>query len=55
MIQSDETWPFSMSVVSKLTDLSPRQIRYYETHELVMPERTDGNKRLFSMNDLRGC
>ena len=43
---------FSMSVVSKLTDLSPRQIRYYETHELVMPERTDGNKRLFSMNDL---
>ena len=41
-----------MSVVSKLTDLSPRQIRYYETHELVMPERTDGNKRLFSMNDL---
>ena len=37
---------FSMSVVSKLTDLSPRQIRYYETHELVMPER------LFSMNDL---
>ncbi|WP_171002251.1 MerR family transcriptional regulator [Staphylococcus sp. U] len=43
---------FSMSVVSKLTELSPRQIRYYETHELITPERTEGNKRLFSMNDL---
>ena len=43
---------FSMSVVSKLTELSPRQIRYYETHELITPERTQGNKRLFSMNDL---
>lgn len=29
---------FSMSVVSKLTELSPRQIRYYETHELVKPK-----------------
>ncbi|GGG85934.1 MerR family transcriptional regulator [Staphylococcus pragensis] len=43
---------FSMSVVCKLTDLTARQIRYYETHELVKPERTEGNKRLFSLNDL---
>ncbi|KAB2479924.1 MerR family transcriptional regulator [Staphylococcus arlettae] len=43
---------FSMSVVSKLSELSPRQIRYYETHELLKPTRTDGNKRLFSLNDL---
>lgn len=43
---------FSMSVVCKLTELSARQIRYYETHELVKPERTSGNKRLFSLNDL---
>ena len=40
---------FSMSVVCKLTELTARQIRYYETHELVMPERTEGNKRLFSL------
>lgn len=38
---------FSMSVVSKLTELSPRQIRYYETHELITPERTEGNKGYF--------
>ncbi|EGQ4454529.1 MerR family transcriptional regulator [Staphylococcus pseudintermedius] len=43
---------FPMSVVSRLTELSARQIRYYETHELVIPSRTEGNKRLFSLNDL---
>ncbi|MGT2341600.1 MerR family transcriptional regulator [Staphylococcus aureus] len=43
---------FSMSVVSKLTDLTPRQIRYYETHELIKPERTEGQKHICSLNDL---
>lgn len=43
---------FPMSVVSRLTELTARQIRYYETHELVKPSRTEGNKRLFSLNDL---
>lgn len=43
---------FPISVVMKLTDLSARQIRYYETLELIIPERTAGNQRLFSMNDL---
>ncbi len=52
MMQSDEICGcLSMSVVSKLTDLTPRQIRYYETHELIKPERTEG-ERLFSLNDL---
>jgi len=36
----------------KLTDLSARQIRYYEQHELIAPARTDGNQRLFSFNDI---
>lgn len=43
---------FPMSVVTKLSELSARQIRYYETHELVKPQRSEGNKRLFSLNDL---
>lgn len=43
---------FPMSVVMKLTELTARQIRYYETHDLVTPQRTEGNQRLFSMNDL---
>ncbi|UBH14103.1 MerR family transcriptional regulator [Macrococcus armenti] len=43
---------FPMSVVMKLTELSARQIRYYESQSLISPERTRGNQRLFSMNDL---
>lgn len=38
---------FSMSVVCKLTDLTARQIRYYETHELVKPERTEETSDCF--------
>lgn len=43
---------FSISIVMKLTALTARQIRYYEQHELIHPERTDGNRRLFSFNDV---
>lgn len=43
---------FPMSVVMKLTELTARQIRYYESQKLIQPERTSGNQRLFSMNDL---
>lgn len=43
---------FPISSAMKLTGLSARQIRYYESLSLVVPERTEGNHRLFSMNDL---
>ncbi|WP_085992338.1 MerR family transcriptional regulator [Oceanobacillus senegalensis] len=43
---------FSIGIVMKLTELSARQIRYYEENELVFPERTSGNQRLFSFNDV---
>jgi Predicted transcriptional regulators len=43
---------FPMGIVMKLTDLSARQIRYYEQHELIVPARTSGNQRLFSFNDV---
>jgi MerR family glutamine synthetase transcriptional repressor len=43
---------FPIGTVMKLTDLSARQIRYYEQHELIAPARTDGNQRLFSFNDI---
>ncbi|MGI2327148.1 MerR family transcriptional regulator [Planococcus sp. YIM B11945] len=41
-----------ISIVMQLTDLTARQIRYYEEHELIRPARTEGNKRLFSLNDV---
>lgn len=41
-----------ISIVMQLTDLTARQIRYYEEHGLISPARTDGNKRMFSLNDV---
>ncbi|WP_216827900.1 MerR family transcriptional regulator [Alkalihalobacterium elongatum] len=43
---------FPIGIVKQLTELSARQIRYYEEHELVHPVRTNGNQRLFSFNDI---
>lgn len=43
---------FPIGIVQRLTDLTARQIRYYEQHELIHPERTEGNQRLFSFNDV---
>lgn len=41
-----------ISIVMQLTDLTARQIRYYEDNGLISPARTDGNKRMFSLNDV---
>ena len=43
---------FSIGIVKSLTDLTARQIRYYEEHQLIHPARTSGNQRLFSFNDV---
>lgn len=41
-----------ISIVMQLTELTARQIRYYETHHLIQPHRTEGNRRMFSLNDV---
>lgn len=43
---------FPIGIVMQLTELSARQIRYYEENGLVSPARTEGNRRLFSFNDV---
>jgi MerR family glutamine synthetase transcriptional repressor len=43
---------FSIGIVMQLTELSARQIRYYEEHQLITPMRTEGNRRVFSLNDI---
>lgn len=43
---------FPIGTVMKLTDLSARQIRYYEDHQLIIPERNSGNRRMYSLNDM---
>ncbi|MCP8858035.1 MerR family transcriptional regulator [Latilactobacillus fuchuensis] len=41
-----------IGTVMKLTGQTARQIRYYEAQQLVLPERTAGHQRLFSLNDV---
>ncbi|MFC4402132.1 MerR family transcriptional regulator [Gracilibacillus xinjiangensis] len=48
----DHKATFPISVVEELTQLSGRQIRYYEEQGLIAPERNLGNRRLFSLNDI---
>jgi MerR family glutamine synthetase transcriptional repressor len=43
---------FPIGTVMKLTELTARQIRYYEEHQLISPARTDGNRRMYSLNDI---
>src|SRR5690554_1899451 len=43
---------FPIGIVMQLTDLTARQIRYYEEHQLISPARTDGNRRMFSLTDI---
>lgn len=38
--------------VMQITNLSARQIRYYEEHELVEPMRSEGNRRMFSLQNV---
>ncbi|KMO62872.1 MerR family transcriptional regulator, partial [Lacticaseibacillus rhamnosus] len=41
-----------IGTVMLLTDLTARQIRYYETQGLVKPQRNAGNHRTYSLNDV---
>lgn len=41
-----------IGTVMKLTELSARQIRYYEEQRLLVPERNEGNRRMYSLNDV---
>ena len=38
--------------VMQITNLSARQIRYYEEHGLVEPMRSEGNRRMFSLQNV---
>lgn len=49
----DETQAlFPIGAVKEATGLTERRIRYYETLELLMPRRTQGNQRLYSQHDI---
>ena len=43
---------FTMAIAVKLTGVESYRIRRYEEGGLLTPERTGGNQRLFSANDI---
>lgn len=43
---------FPIGTVMRLTGLTARQIRYYEDYQLVIPQRSSTNRRLYSLNDV---
>lgn len=43
---------FPIGTVMELTELTARQIRYYEQQGLIEPQRSDTNRRLYSLNDV---
>jgi MerR family glutamine synthetase transcriptional repressor len=47
---NDSIYP--ISVVMSMTNLTARQIRYYESHELIKPARSKGNQRLYTPQDV---
>ena len=48
----DRSGVFSIGVVARLTGLHEQTIRQYERLGLVEPQRSPGNTRLFSENDV---
>ncbi|WP_018921383.1 MerR family transcriptional regulator [Salsuginibacillus kocurii] len=42
----------TIGIVSELTGLSERKIRYYEERKLLFPERTNGGTRKYSFADV---
>lgn len=44
---------FTLSVAADLLGLHPRTLRIYEEKHLVVPARTDGNRRRYSQNDIQ--
>ena len=44
---------FTLSVAADLLGLHPRTLRIYEEKGLVIPSRTEGNRRRYSQNDIQ--
>nr|WP_106587720.1 MerR family transcriptional regulator [Salsuginibacillus halophilus] len=42
----------TIGIVSELTGLTERKIRYYEERKLIFPDRSSGGTRKFSFHDI---
>lgn len=56
MFQNEQSFKtkkvITIGIVSELTGLSERQIRYYETRKLLFPERSKTGIRKYSFQDV---
>ncbi|MBD3419017.1 MAG: MerR family transcriptional regulator [Chitinivibrionales bacterium] len=43
---------FAIGTVAEILNVKPRVLRFYEERGLIHPTRTDGNRRLYSLNDI---
>ena len=43
---------FPISVAAEILEVNPRTLRIYEDRGLITPTRTEGKRRLYSMNDI---
>ncbi len=44
---------FTISIVSQMYGIHPQTLRLYEREGLLIPHRSEGNRRLYSREDLR--
>jgi MerR family transcriptional regulator/heat shock protein HspR len=44
---------FTISIVSQMYSIHPQTLRLYEREGLLIPHRSEGNRRLYSREDLR--
>ena len=42
----------TIKIVTEMTGLSERQVRYYETRELIFPKRNSSGTRMYSFSDI---
>ncbi|MDH2363414.1 MerR family transcriptional regulator [Priestia megaterium] len=42
----------TIKIVTEMTGLSERQVRYYETRELIFPKRNSTGTRMYSFSDI---
>lgn len=53
MPRSNKNQPlFMISVAAELTGVHPQTLRIYERKELICPQRSSGNTRLYSQSDI---
>ncbi|WP_412762793.1 MerR family transcriptional regulator, partial [Priestia megaterium] len=42
----------TIKIVTEMTGLSERQVRYYEERELIFPKRNSSGTRMYSFSDI---